>query len=219
MIYFIQADGTDRVKIGFTAGDPAKRLADLQTGCPHRLVILATASGSEQDEGRWHKDFATDRVQGEWFRLSPRLVAHIAAQIASSIVSESLCAMDDRIQDLKAEVRKLRAELAAAHKPAPADSPSTPISPDWWTQFIAWLAPQWPIGASLLKRVHCSDDGQIPQLTEDGVLWVYFREGHRDAADAMAKQRGRWASIASQYFKQALCLQIDVETPSGCENL
>lgn len=40
MIYFAQADGTELVKIGYTGGDPHKRLSELQTGCPHRLILL-----------------------------------------------------------------------------------------------------------------------------------------------------------------------------------
>lgn len=76
MIYFAHAEGTDLVKIGFTAGDPAKRVGELQTGCPHKLVLLASIEGSEQDEAKWHRDFAADRLNGEWFRLSvPLLLA------------------------------------------------------------------------------------------------------------------------------------------------
>jgi hypothetical protein len=78
MIYFSQAEGTDLVKIGFTAGEPLKRLRELQTGCPHRLVLLAAVEGGEQDEGNWHKEFATDRVNGEWFKSSWRLMLAIA---------------------------------------------------------------------------------------------------------------------------------------------
>jgi hypothetical protein len=78
VIYFAQADGTDFVKIGHTRGDPAKRLTELQTGCPHRLVLLASVDGGEDDEGRWHERFASDRVGGEWFRMSWRLCLAIA---------------------------------------------------------------------------------------------------------------------------------------------
>lgn len=77
MIYFAHAVGTDLVKIGFTAGEPAKRLKELQTGCPQRLELLAAIEGTEADEGRWHRDFATDRSKGEWFRLSAQLAIAI----------------------------------------------------------------------------------------------------------------------------------------------
>ncbi len=80
MIYFAQADGTDLVKIGCTAGDPTKRLRELQTGCPQPLKLIAAVDGGEADEARWHRDFAADRVNGEWFRLTiPLLLAILAA--------------------------------------------------------------------------------------------------------------------------------------------
>lgn len=90
MIYFAKAIGTEFVKIGFTAGDPAKRVADLQTACPHELVVLAAIDGCEQDEAIWHSAFAADRVRGEWFHLTPRLAECIAspAKLARWLASE-----------------------------------------------------------------------------------------------------------------------------------
>lgn len=85
MIYFAQAEGTDRVKIGFTSGDPAKRVSELQTGCPYKLRLLASVDGSEQDEGNWHKQFAADREQGEWFRMSWQLCLAIARAEAGAV--------------------------------------------------------------------------------------------------------------------------------------
>lgn len=86
MIYFAHAVGTDLVKIGFTAGDPTKRLKELQTGCPQRLELLAAIDGTEADEGRWHKDFERDRAHGEWFKLTPRMMLAIArAEVAVSL--------------------------------------------------------------------------------------------------------------------------------------
>ncbi|RMI44445.1 GIY-YIG nuclease family protein [Streptomyces triticirhizae] len=45
VIYLIGMDGSDRVKIGFTTGDPEKRLRQLQTGAPEPLRLLAVFSG------------------------------------------------------------------------------------------------------------------------------------------------------------------------------
>lgn len=82
MIYFAQAEGTDLLKIGYTGGDPAKRLGELQTGCPHKLVLVAAIEGSERDESGWHSEFAEERVSGEWFRLTARLTAAICKAVA-----------------------------------------------------------------------------------------------------------------------------------------
>lgn len=69
-IYVIWAEGTDLVKIGYTGGDPWDRLAKLQTGCPHRLVLFKRAErGTRESEKRWHEKYAAQRVHGEWFRM------------------------------------------------------------------------------------------------------------------------------------------------------
>lgn len=86
-VYFAHAVGTELVKIGFTGGDPAERLRGLQTGCPHRLELIAVIPGGESDEGRWHEDYAADRVNGEWFRLTPRLTVAIAVHATWAAIS------------------------------------------------------------------------------------------------------------------------------------
>lgn len=52
-VYFIQAEHGGPVKIGW-ARDPAKRLRELQTGSPHRLVVRATIAGALADEAALH---------------------------------------------------------------------------------------------------------------------------------------------------------------------
>lgn len=73
MIYFIEAMGAGLVKIGFTERAVVDRLKELQTGCPHRLRVLATVAGSQSDEGDFHRQFAHLRAEGEWFRLDDEL--------------------------------------------------------------------------------------------------------------------------------------------------
>lgn len=64
-IYFIRAGRT--VKIGYTGGDPRKRLAALQTGNHRRLDLVLAIPGELADEARLHDRFAAHRVTGEWF--------------------------------------------------------------------------------------------------------------------------------------------------------
>jgi hypothetical protein len=71
LIYFLQF--ADRIKIGFTT-DLAKRRKSI----PHD-DLLATIPGTMSDEKRLHREFADDRIKGEWFRSSERLLAYIAA--------------------------------------------------------------------------------------------------------------------------------------------
>lgn len=72
MIYFIQAKGTNLVKIGYT--DNVKlRLSNLQVSCPHRLIIMKTIDGSFAFESSFHRVFSKDHIRGEWFSWSLKL--------------------------------------------------------------------------------------------------------------------------------------------------
>lgn len=76
-VYFIEAQGTDLVKIGIAAV-PADRLRELQTASPHKLSIITTTPGGRELETRLHRRFAASRASGEWFHRTPELDALIA---------------------------------------------------------------------------------------------------------------------------------------------
>ncbi len=76
-IYFIEAEGLDRVKIGLCTGDPSFRVSNLQTGSPVRLRLLAQSKGDSRAERALHKQFESLRIHGEWFHLEGALLAHI----------------------------------------------------------------------------------------------------------------------------------------------
>ena len=78
-VYFIEAIGTDMVKIGFTGNGVERRLAALQTSCPLPLRLLACVQGTEQYERALHERFAAERVRGEWFHLRGDVRAFIDA--------------------------------------------------------------------------------------------------------------------------------------------
>ena len=54
------------MKIGFST-DPKRRLAELQTGYPDPLHIIAAIPGTMDDERSWHDIFRDCRSTGEWF--------------------------------------------------------------------------------------------------------------------------------------------------------
>ena len=79
-IYFVSAEFPDfPIKIGFTESLSGSRLEAIQTGCPYRIVMLAAVEGTYQFEKHMHREFAADRLCGEWFKRSNRLMAAIAA--------------------------------------------------------------------------------------------------------------------------------------------
>ncbi len=69
LVYVIE-DGLG-VKIGYTVGPAASRVADLQTGNPRLISVIATISGaSDIVELHLHNQFAKWNVRGEWFDRS-----------------------------------------------------------------------------------------------------------------------------------------------------
>lgn len=75
--YFVQSVGGGLIKIG-RAIDPWKRLKHLNTCSPEELRLLAIMDGEDWPEACVHAQFARDRVRGEWFHPSDRLLKFIA---------------------------------------------------------------------------------------------------------------------------------------------
>lgn len=74
LVYVIgRADGIGPVKVGFTTTAPAKRLAALQCGNPHRLVVIGSIIGTADDERAIHVELSTAHVLGEWFERGPAM--------------------------------------------------------------------------------------------------------------------------------------------------
>lgn len=77
MIYFIRNQTSGAIKIGYTAGDPATRMRQLQTGHADRLELICSTPGEVADERKLHETFAVSRIGGEWFNPSPLLIQHV----------------------------------------------------------------------------------------------------------------------------------------------
>lgn len=80
MIYFIQSGDSGPIKIGYTNGDAESRLRGLQTGNPEKLNLIMTMPGSINMEKKLHADFEKDRLNGEWFQASGKLIEFITKQ-------------------------------------------------------------------------------------------------------------------------------------------
>ncbi|BCK29655.1 GIY-YIG nuclease family protein [Vibrio cholerae] len=80
LLYFIQGQTLSHVKIGYsTSRSLFKRLKELQTGSPDKLILLSVKLVSRADEAELHKRFSNSRLHGEWFSYTEDLQEYIKA--------------------------------------------------------------------------------------------------------------------------------------------
>lgn len=79
-VYFIAAPSVDLIKIGFTENHPNGRLNTLQCASPIPLEAVALVYGEREDEAKLHAAFADARSHGEWFHVTPKLLAFIRTE-------------------------------------------------------------------------------------------------------------------------------------------
>ncbi len=106
MIYFIQAEGV-------ATGNACvmTRLHALQTGNASKLEVIACVPGELTDEAKLHVRFASSRVGGEWFRLSPELLRYMTFErIARGVFEEGVAAgrkaLADEYEQRTSEIAK-----------------------------------------------------------------------------------------------------------------
>lgn len=71
-VYFIEALGTKRIKIGWSL-NPLSRVEELATASPFPLELIRVIYGDRRTEQWWHQKFENSRVHREWFRATPKL--------------------------------------------------------------------------------------------------------------------------------------------------
>lgn len=89
-VYFLEADGCfpATVKIGISS-DVRGRITCLQTAMPFELKLLGwvaypSTSMARDAERKLHKKLRLKRLQGEWFRLTPKTRDFIVALVGDS---------------------------------------------------------------------------------------------------------------------------------------
>jgi hypothetical protein len=80
MIYFIQAEGVGRVKIG-KAKAPVERLRDLRVGCPVSLTLVGIQDGDLLEEKNLHSKFSHIWSHGEWFFETTELIEYMRSNL------------------------------------------------------------------------------------------------------------------------------------------
>ena len=72
-VYFIEAIGLGKIKIGRTKGDPMERMRSLSTGSPCELRLLGHIDGHDGTEKELHRRFSHIRMSREWFHGTQEL--------------------------------------------------------------------------------------------------------------------------------------------------
>lgn len=86
-VYVIRPKGDTPIKIGWTAKDVRRRMADLQTGNPRPLELLYIVPGDYGLEWNLHKLYWRDRKVGEWFEpQDPEAFFTFVADLAQRMV-------------------------------------------------------------------------------------------------------------------------------------
>lgn len=77
MIYFI-SNGKN-IKIGYTSGNPMRRLKTLQTGSSEKLTLVGYIEGTKKTERQLHTLFSNIRIDHslEWFEGTQELLDYI----------------------------------------------------------------------------------------------------------------------------------------------
>lgn len=78
-VYFAEAEGCGRVKIGWSR-TASRRIEDLRTASPFPLRLLVTQPGRIQDERATHQRFSHLRIPNvgqEWFFLRDDLLTYV----------------------------------------------------------------------------------------------------------------------------------------------
>lgn len=73
-VYLVKTEDQPYYKIGKTAGEIKQRMADLQTGCPFKIVYVFHISAIDESavESCLHSLFRHRKTQGEWFQFDSK---------------------------------------------------------------------------------------------------------------------------------------------------
>ena len=97
-LYIVKAGEVNRYKIG-RSGSMDARFASMITNSPVSLKIVLIKKGEGYREPIIHKMFADERLHGEWFKASARLLKFIHDESIKNVPSEIYDALPKDLQD------------------------------------------------------------------------------------------------------------------------
>lgn len=198
VIYFIQSEHGGSIKIG-RADDLAKRLVNLQTSRPDKLVVLAAAQGTVEHERLLHTRFAAAREKGEWFAPTAELMSLIGDVVSHGSLALSQFVTGHNASDVTPSRTVLslavpsRAEEAKASMLAGGTSPTPPAK----TQIA--LLPDEPKPAR--KTRERKPRAQTPErLTAHAAVWAAYAEAFRHRYQCEPVRNGKVDGMISQFL-------------------
>lgn len=166
-VYFVLCG--DAVKIG-TSTNPRSRVAEMQTGSPLHLKLLAVTPGDLTVERKYHEKFNHLRKGGEWFHAAPELLAYVTDRYGNSgnakkrEVRAEAEAEAEADTDLEAEDPPRAARSGSPPRARVCDAASEPASG------THQRAPEPPIGVDPPELEH------DPSLPDEPVVPFGLRE-------------------------------------------
>lgn len=107
-VYFARAGQTGPIKIGFTFGEVAERVAELQCGCPWPITVLHEMPGGIEAEAFLHRQLSDHRMCGEWFAPAEQVEALVQRAIDGALeIPERVTTVIDRAISLAGSEQKL----------------------------------------------------------------------------------------------------------------
>lgn len=100
IVYIVKAEDSGRIKIGITS-NPVRRLALMQVGSPERLHLVGTAPGGRSVESRLHADLEGDRLHGEWFEATDRVITAVGDLLGWGVPTPDQVRSANRVADLR----------------------------------------------------------------------------------------------------------------------
>lgn len=111
-VYFMQGEYGGPIKIG-VAANPETRRNEIQTGNPFVLVVRKKMIGSYELESKLHKQFAKDRMAGEWFQPTRELCDLANAKFGAPLSLDEVAAIKRKAYMLGREEGFKRGEESA----------------------------------------------------------------------------------------------------------
>lgn len=148
-VYLINAENTNMYKIGRTAKFPSDRLSGVQTGNPHKLIVVHALNSDDFDSIElWlHREFKKFRRSGEWFEFDKSTLYHvrmafIEAEFGFLQRSKEMEQLQCKLSAFESKLKQIESRLSSVEShpdPTPASarllSQNSIIEPDQNSMF------------------------------------------------------------------------------------